>query len=283
MAQAAFVREKLIATARALPAAPQVLTELGGLLQDLNVELEQIALLLKRDSALAARTIRISNSMAFGGGVRIGSVEEAVNRVGFSEVYRLVGIATTSGLIDRKLAYYGVEAEALREHMLCTAIACEAIAEQSGVDTRNAYTAGLMRCIGMLVLDRVARDRLILSQAYELTSELGYSEWEGKLFGIGNTEVAGFILEDWRFPQEIIDGIKNHHLLNDESYSSYLACVLNLAGNIVQQLGLSLPGEHRLWEVSLRKLGNVSLSGDQLAEASEQTRMRFERQRTALS
>ena len=81
MATALFAREKLIATARSLPAAPQVLTELGQLLQDINVELDQIADLLKRDAALAARIIRISNSTVFGGSGRIAAIEEAVNRV----------------------------------------------------------------------------------------------------------------------------------------------------------------------------------------------------------
>jgi len=76
--------------------------------------------MIKRDAALAARIIRISNSVVYGGGggVRIGAIEEAVNRVGFSEVYRLVGLVTSDRLAERPLIFYGVEAEPLREHML---------------------------------------------------------------------------------------------------------------------------------------------------------------------
>ena len=46
-----LAREKLLTTARSLPAAPQVLSELGELLQDVNTGLEEISSLLKRDAA----------------------------------------------------------------------------------------------------------------------------------------------------------------------------------------------------------------------------------------
>lgn len=282
MATVLFAREKLIATARSLPAAPQILTELGQLLQDLNVELDQIADLLKRDVALAARIIRISNSTVFGGSGRIAAIEEAVNRVGFSEVYRLVGIATTSRLADRALAYYQVEAEKLREHMFCTAVAAEALAEMGGANSRDAYTAGLMRSIGMLILDRVAREKLILSQAYDAEKYRGYSEWEGQLFGVGNPDVTALILEDWRFPPELIEGVKHHYLLGEEALGNRFACLLNLAGHVVKEVGCGLPGELVYWEPTPAKLQGAGLREERLPEAIERTKERFEKQRASL-
>jgi HD-like signal output (HDOD) protein len=65
-----FAREKLLQVARTLPADLRVLAALGEMLQDINSELDQIAGLLRRDVALAARIVRISNSAVFGGGGR---------------------------------------------------------------------------------------------------------------------------------------------------------------------------------------------------------------------
>jgi len=139
---AALAREKIFLIAQNLPAAPQVLARLGELLLDVNTGLDEIAALLKRDAALVARIIRISNSAFYAGDGQIGSIEEAVNCVGFGEVYRLAGVATTGRLVDRALTYYRVDAEPLREHMLYTALACEALAEKCDLDGRSAYTAG---------------------------------------------------------------------------------------------------------------------------------------------
>ncbi len=54
------------------------------------------------------------------------------------------------------MKFYGLSPQTMREHMLFTALAAETLAEECGLDTRNAYTAGLLRTLGMMVLDRVS-------------------------------------------------------------------------------------------------------------------------------
>ena len=257
-------------TARSLPAAPQVLSELGELLQDVNTGLEEIADLLKRDAALAARIIRISNSSAMGGGNRIGAIEEAVNRVGFSEVYRLVGLATTSRLADRDLNYYRIEAEPLRHHMMYSAIAAEALANRCGLDARNAYTAGLMRSLGMMVLDRAARERIPISEAYDHKKIEGYAAWEGSIFGICNTEVAALILSEWKFPTEMISMVRDHYLTREADYSNTLACLLNVACWITLQGRLGLTGEPSYLELTPKKLQAIGLSEEEVRQIASQ-------------
>src|SRR5262245_57810393 len=110
----AIRREVILEHARRLPAAAQVLAGLCELLQDVNTDLEQIAAEIRLEPTLAARVIRMSNSPVFGCGDRVGSVDEAVNRVGFSEVLRLVGAATVASIVDRELTCYGVSVERLR-------------------------------------------------------------------------------------------------------------------------------------------------------------------------
>lgn len=274
---ATLSREKLLSTARSLPAAPQVLSELGELLQDVNTGLDEIADLLKRDAALAARIIRISNSSAMGGGSRVAAVEEAVNRVGFAEVYRLVGMATTSRLADRDLNYYLIEAEPLRHHMMYCALACEALAKRCGLEAREAYTAGLMRTLGMMVLDRAARERIPLSEAYDHTKTDGYAAWEGTLFGICNTEVAALILNEWKFPPEAISMVRDHYLLREADYENRQACLLNLACLLTQKATLGLTGEPAYLRLNPKKLEALGLSEDDLEEVSGQVSAAYAR------
>lgn len=263
---AALPREKLLITARTLPAAPQVLAELGELLQDVNTSLAQISLLLKRDAALAARIIRISNSSALGGGSRIGDVEDAVNRVGFGEVYRLVGLATTSRLADRALQYYNIEAEQLREHMLFMALASELLAKDIGLDARTAYTAGLLRTLGMMVLDRVARERLPISEAFDPAAHDGYASWEGNVFSLSNCEVAALILGEWKFPTEIVSAVREHYLLRKTDHDNTLATVLNVAGWMSAQSKTALEGELTYWKLKPECLAKINRTEEQLLD-----------------
>lgn len=278
----ALTRDHILEHARTLPAAPQVLAGLCELLQEVNTGLDEIADQIRKDPTLAARVIRISNSIVFGGGGRIGSVDDAVNRVGFGELLRLVGAATAAGLVERSLTFYGIEAEKLRESLLLHALASEAIANFAGVDSRTAYAGGLLRALGMMVLDRAARGRVVPADGYTAQGYGGYWEWEGARFGLGSMEVATMVLDDWRFPSELVSAIQEHLLGSEDSYRDRLACVLNLAGAIVAEGGRALPGELTCWTVTPEKLAAAGLDEEQFQAASAQARALFEHQKAAL-
>ena len=279
---AALAREKLLITARTFPAAPQILSELGEMLQDVNTSLDEISNLLKRDAALAARIIRISNSALLGGGSRIGSVEEAVNRVGFGEVYRLVGLATTSRLADRDLNYYLVEAEPLRHHMLYVALATEALAKDLGMDARSAYTAGLLRTLGMMVLDRVARERLPITEAFNTGSYDGYATWEGNVFSLSNCEVAALILGEWKFPADIASAVREHYLMRPADANNPLACVLNVACWMAGQARAGLPGELPYFVLKPQLCEQIGCPEPRLREIAADVAVEFERLKPSL-
>lgn len=278
-----FNREKLLETARSLPSAPQILVWLGDLLQDANSGLEEIADLLKRDTALSARIIRISNSVVYGGGGQIGSIEDAVNRVGFHEIYRLVGIATSTKLAERALNYYRISGEALCSNILVTALACEELAKEAGDDARVAYTAGLMRALGMIVLDRVGRERLSPNAAYDHARYKGFSTWEANVFGFANPEVAALILSEWKFPAPIVSAVREQYLSRESDHQNPLACTLNLAGWIASKSGHALAGDSRYWEITPKKLECARLSEAQVNDALTATKFSFERLQACLA
>jgi RNA polymerase sigma-70 factor (ECF subfamily) len=255
----AKIRDKILEIARSLPPAPRVFAELDKLLRNANSGLDEVADLVKRDSSLAAQILRVSNSVALGGEQKTGSVEEAVGRIGFQEVYRIVGHVASARLVERALKYYGVDAEQLREHMLQTAFMCESLALQCGFDSRSAYTAGLMRPLGLLVLDRHA-DSYENLEPYHPAHDKDYLAWEGRVFGLSSCEVAGMVLEEWSFPAEIIEGVRNQYLLRSDDLTHRLACLLNLASGVVNEDGHGLLGETGHWGPSPWKLDAVGLN-----------------------
>lgn len=267
VASTPFSREKLLQVARSLPADLQILSQLGEMLQDVNSELDQIAELLRRDVALAARIVRISNSPVFGGAGQVASIEEAVNRVGFSEILKLVGTATAARFAERALEYYDVSAQNLRDNMLYGALAAEALACLAGVDSRTAYTAGLLRPLGLMVLDRACRGQVHSAQRFSTARWQNYSAWEGSIFGVDNCEVTGLILDEWRFPAELGTAIRGHYLARGSDLERPLAVLLNLANALAHRTGRSLAGEVQWWDVSPAKLRAAGVSDSDLDDA----------------
>lgn len=258
-------REKLLQVARSLPADLQVLSQLGEMLQDVNSELHEVAGLLRRDVALATRIVRIGNSPVFGGGGQVASTEEAVNRVGFGEILKLVGTASAARLTDRALDFYGVPAELLGDNMLYCASAAETLARATGADMRVAYTAGLLRPLGLMVLDRACRGQLAPAQAFAADRWSSYAVWEGGLFGLSSSEVAALILEEWRFPTALTTAIRNHHLARPADAEHDLAVILNLAAGLAERSGRGFPGEACWWDLSAQRLGLIGATEEHLA------------------
>lgn len=275
-------RERLLQIARGLPADLEVLSELGEMLQDVNAELDAVARLLRRDLALSVRIVRISNSPVFGGGARIGTIEEAVNRVGFGEVMKLVGTASVTRFSERTLATYGISAELLRDNMLYGALAAEALAHAAGRDHRLAYTAGLLRPLGLMVLDRASRGSERPVPAYARGTWDSYAAWEGSVFGIDNGEVAALILESWSFPPELCRAIRAHTLAFPADLEQPLAALLNVAETLTHQAGHSLPGEFRWWGLTERTLAAAGLDENHIEAALLDLAPAFAEMRTAV-
>ena len=273
----AISREKILSAARSLPAAPQAMAGLCELLQDVNADLCQIADQISIDPALAARVVRMSNSIAFGGGGNIGSVDEAVTRVGFSEILRLVGAATVMTMVDRNLAGYGIAAERLRESLLMHAIASETLARFTPIDPRTAYTAGLLRVIGMMVIARVGFTGGSGEGGYDPARHATYSDWEGECFGIPGTEVTAIILREWRLPAAMINGIREHVVMGSTGLSNPFACLLNLAGAITADAGYALAGEVNCWGHRPARLAAAGIDEEQWQVAKTQALATFER------
>jgi HD-like signal output (HDOD) protein len=238
------LRETLLNVVKIMPASPGILAQLGQLLLDLNSDLTGIAEMLKRDASLTARIIRISNSATYNTGQPYDSIEGALARVGFTEVYRLAGFAAVTQLCDQRLPFYRLAGARLRENALLSALVMEALAGPAQLDSRMAYTAGLLRSIGKIALDRMTTE--VLPECG------GLADWEKAVVGVNNCEAAAIVLNEWRFPTDTVDGIRDHYLI--EPGGSSLAHVLNLAAGCAERGGHGLPGESLYWEITPEKL-----------------------------
>ncbi len=270
-------RELLLQIAQQLPASPQVLQQLNELLTDVNSGLDDIARLLRRDTALASRIIRISNSPAFGMGGRVGSIEEAVTRVGYSEIYRLTGLASAAQLAEHNLPFYGIKGTQLRDNSLFTALSAEALANQAKSESRVAYTVGLLRSTGKIVLDRFASRPPKTATAYVAAGGASLSTWEQANFGCSNVDVAEMVLSAWRFPATVIKPVR--HQFEDmaaQREHARTGTLLRIACGLADRAGHGLAGEHDCWALPPGALQLAGLTQSSVIEATEEAKSAFE-------
>ena len=261
-------REALLLAVNMLPASPQVLARLDPLLANLESSVDEVTELLRRDPALTARIIRIANSVAYNRGEPLASIEEALMRVGFAEVYRVTGFAVLAQVSNQQIPLYDINGAQFRENSLLAALIMESLARAAGLDSRTAYTAGLLRSTGRHNdVEPFARGSLV--------------EWETATFGWNNCEAAAIVLEAWRFPPELIAAVRDHYTCAEGA--APLTHLLNLASGAAERCGHGLPGEFLYWQSAVDHCAAAGIDAAIVDDATRQALETFGPVRAAIA
>lgn len=262
--------ETLLEVVRSLPAAPRIFARVGRLLLNPNSDSAEVVRLLRMDAALTTRIIKISNSVFYHPDRPTSSVEEAILRIGYNALYRLTGLAAAAEFTTQDLPTYGITGAQLRENSLLCALIAEELAPHAGCDPQHAYTAALLRSIGRVALDRLART-LVSRPSGDGPKRI--VEWEVSNIGLSNTDAAAFILTEWRFPAGTIASIRDHYLLAPSE--TKLAYVVNLAAGAADRCQHSLPGESAYWEPLEERCTAAGVTFEQLDSAMREALIKF--------
>lgn len=225
--------DDIVRAVRHLPSAPRVLPRLKRLLTDNNSGIDEIVALIRLDPGMAAQVVRVGNSAYYSSGASCATVDEAVGRVGFDQVYELVSYAAAAQVLIRPLTVYGIEADDFWRQSLACAFAAETLAQHTGQDTSTAYTLGLLHGIGMVAIDEwalrarrqltLARDEISGSTSASEISQLGFT----------HAEAGAALLRHWEFPAEACATVRFQDLptatANDRNC---LAALLHLAKHV---------------------------------------------------
>lgn len=253
------------------------MARLGEMLKDVDTDIHDLARILKTDPALTTRVIRMSKAIMFGGAAEIVDVEQALARVGFSNVLGLVGAAGITQLVPSPLRLYGIDVNTFQKCSLCHALAAEGLARAVGEDSQSAYIAGLLRGLGMIVFDRAATetDWIAEGETFTLARDGCYADFERRVFDTTSAEVSRILLEEWKFPDAIVHAVDLHYLSVPDALSDRLACVLNVAGEIAASAGYGFPGDDRHWTSAPEKYDILGVSFDFWTHLCSEANSRF--------
>lgn len=229
--------EEILAQADSLSPAPQILPQLLNLLNDMDSDPFEIVDLIKVDAPLTARVLKLSNSAYYGMSTKSSGLEEAVNRIGFKEVYKLVAVICSSDFLAGSMDTLYIEPGKLWEHSLACGFIMETMAREKDENDSTAYTIGLLHAIGKTLINS------FLEGAYEQVFTLVEEEKmtviaaEQEVLGFDHAQLGAALLEKWKFPRESVEPIeKQYRPMTAETYRA-LACMTHLANGIAANSG----------------------------------------------
>jgi HD-like signal output (HDOD) protein len=177
-----------------LPSLPRIYGDLTAALESPNCGAEEIADVVCRDPALAAKILQLVNSSFFGLPRQVTALPQAVAYLGVATLRSLVLSTEAMSLFRPAAKAAGLDVDALSARAVATATQASRLALP---DCRSdAFTAGLLSDIGLLVLAAKAPDLIGRDEA-----ELGFSHG-----GLG-----AYLLGLWGLSPGIVEAVAFHH------------------------------------------------------------------------
>ncbi len=216
------------------PSPPAVVGRLSQLLNQEQTTAAEISAALELDATMAARVLRLANSVALGGDGNVHSVSDAVLRVGVETIRDIVYALSMMGVLQPITFEY----RPFWKHCLTVAHATRLLQERTGKagqEHPEAYAAGLLHDIGMLVFDRAlgSRYKTVLAKARARGRPLW--EVETELLGIDHAEAGARMLTAWAMPTPLVEAARLHHRPGESE--ERVAHLVNLADLICNNLG----------------------------------------------
>ena len=227
-------RSKILKLAEELPPTPQILSKIQSCMQNPDSDLNDLVKLIRMDATLAAQVVRLSNSSFYGSSIPSENIMEAVQRLGFREVHRLVGLVAAKQFMGAAAPVYKLKAGELWEISIIRAVMLETFAKAVGVNHDTAYTIGLLHGIGKVVVNQFTLEAG-LSFYDEVEDGQVSPELEQRILGMHFGDIGGVLMECWKFTQEVILPVRFQESPFDASDQRVMTCLLYLSTHLGDQ------------------------------------------------
>lgn len=205
---AADVEEGILEKVRALaarpddaaglvPRVPEVIPQLLDSLAKEDVSTADLSRLVLQDGVLVAEVIREANSAYYRPMTKVDTVEAAIKLLGQNGLRMVLARVAFRPVINMPSEGFArrVAAHVWSQSERC-ALAASIVAPGLPAGAFEAYLAGLMQNVGLIVAFRLCPDKAVP----------GSTEFSSQLFACGR-QMSAAIARHWEFPREVTDAI----------------------------------------------------------------------------
>ncbi len=259
----------------ALPVLPAVAAAARAIAAQPDPEIGKLCQVIQSDGGLAARVLRVANSLGLGRLSKARTVHDAVVTTGVNTASEILIAACVRELYGG----WGIHGGTLWSHALMTALATEHLARKTGLaEPSEAFLPGLFHDVGRLVF------LIIDPPAFETIERLAPAESSVRIglerlwYGFDHALAGSILVEDWGLSREQCEGIGWHHDVEQADGGRKLALLISGADAIAYHLGFATRCECP----APSHLEELGLTGDKLNECAREVLEAFELHKNAI-
>jgi HD-like signal output (HDOD) protein len=202
---------EVLKSLRELPSLPAVAMQALSVADSPSSTASDLLRVIMSDPPLAAKVLRVANSVHFHRGHDVSDLQTAIVRLGFSNMRNLLmGVA-----VIRSFNAYFAGAPFTRAdfwvHSIAVGVTASRLAgESEQLCASSSFVMGLVHDIGKLVLDRVARGPFHEAIRSAREDRRPLVDVERERLGCDHAAVGGELLASWKFPRELVEPVRWH-------------------------------------------------------------------------
>ncbi len=250
-------------------------------------DLADVVNVVRFDSALTARVLRVVNSAAFSLMNTVHSIDRAISYLGEKMVVG-IAIADSAGkLFEKSLAGYESARGTLWSHDLCCAFASREVArfarQEFSVDL--AFTGGLLHDIGKAILsDFLQGTSQKVLEGIDRGELEDYLKGEAEILGLDHALIGYEIAKTWELPESLQKTILYHHRPGEaEEALRPLVYAVHLGDLIAMMSGHGTGSDSMQYPLDQGYTDYFDVSSDTLAQIMLTTQEEFKKAEATLA
>jgi HD-like signal output (HDOD) protein len=235
---------QLVRAAESLDPVPMSVSRLVAVVARDHWAFSEVEQVISLDQSLTGRLLQVANSAASATLIPIGTVKDAIIRVGVGPVLSFSMACCIGPQFKRALPEYGLSEGDLWRHSVASSLAAEIImAMAPNPVPPEAVTAALVHDVGKLVLARFLTPDLLQAMAEARDRGDDQSmQAEIDVLGVHHGQLGGLIARNWNLPDRMAEAVTHHH--SPDRADDILCDAVHVA-NIAAKLVLGIPQARR--------------------------------------
>ena len=183
---------------------PETYHQVHQLMIDPGAGIEDFAAIIRRDTKLSDKLLRLVNSSYFGISDEIDGISRAINLLGTQQIYSMIlGLCAVSSLSSQQIPPDITSAELVwRSNLLCANLS-QLLAQRLEISPADRlFIIGWLHNIGHLVLyanfPEQAREAFKLVEQQDLTLQQAEQQIQGCHYG----DIGAMLMHHWRLPDD---------------------------------------------------------------------------------
>lgn len=254
--------ERIVERIDTLPPVPAAMSRLARTLANPDADTKEIVEIIQYEPGLTAGVLKMANSAYFGSVQSIGSLRQAVTRLGLDQIFRLVVISSVQSTFKRPVAGYDLPPGELWRHSVATAITTQYLAEETALaQAEIAFTAALLHDVGKLIIGNYLNIDFSAVEREAFGRGISFEEAEHEVLGADHAEIGAAVLMHWNLPPPMVQAVRWHHDPDQKGEDMPLIDIVHLADALCLSVGIGpgrdelfyRPSEHALARCKLSK------------------------------